>query len=709
MANMGFNVVLLNVFTLVCNFCIFTAYANTAQPEVLAIRLEKTDAKSTYSEDGIVTLEAERDNRLQFIGIGISEGTILKLTTEKMKSGTDCDERNGTIPVMETAELQLKTKGILLLKQKDIVYYSSKNIYYVCLKVNNTFVHQGGGNEVSLKLEAPPPLPIWVNFIFLAFLLCLSGLFSGLNLGLMALDQTELQIVLNTGSDKEKKDAGSILPVRKLGNFLLCSLLLGNVLVNVIIPLLLDNIPGANGPIAVLGSTFGIVVFGEIVPQAVCSRHGLAVGAKTIWLTKFFMLLTSPLSFPISKILDCLLGEEVGTSYNRERLLELLRVTQDETDLNKDEVNILQGALVLQTKTVVEVMTPLSDSFLLPLKTILDFDAISDIKTQGYSRIPVYDGDRTNIVHILLAKDLLFIDPDDKKPLEEICNFYNKSFVWAEKEKPLNQMLNEFKTGEKGHLAIVKDDGEEKRAIGIVTLEDIIEEIIQAEIIDEDDVVTDNRSKQKRIKKARYTKEREVKMFMDPGDKKVEIAPQISLAVFQFLSSSVEEFSPENMRTEVLKKLLTLDVFRTARGDPSRRPGSANKDGVDEDEYIVKRGVGYDFFLLIIEGKVDVQIGTEGHVFESGPFTCFGKSALAKMTDFSSVPKSKTWIPDCNIRPVGEVLYFKLRSATYWAAYWASKRGSAEPEEMQKHIQIMIEEQTLPPIENKTENLNNVA
>ena len=125
--------------------------------------------------------------------------------------------------------------------------------------------------------------------------------------------------------------------------------------------------------------------------------------------------------------------------------------------------------------------------------------------------------------------------PDDKKPLEEICNFYNKSFVWAEKEKPLNQMLNEFKTGEKGHLAIVKDAGEEKRAIGIVTLEDIIEEIIQAEIIDEDDVVTDNRSKQKRIKKARYTKEREVKMFMEPGDKKVEIAPQISLAVFQFI------------------------------------------------------------------------------------------------------------------------------------------------------------------------------
>merc|ERR1712147_351483 len=216
-------------------------------------------------------------------------------------------------------------------------------------------------------------MPIWLMIVLVTMLLCLSGLFSGLNLGLMALDQTELQIVIKTGTEQEQEDAKAILPVRKLGNFLLCSLLLGNVLVNNSLTIMLDSLTGGGGLIAVIGSTMGIVVFGEIIPQALCSRHGLAVGAKTLIITKFFMAITSPLSFPISKILDCILGEELGTVYNRERLIELLRVTGDNTDLNKDEVNILTGALVLQQKTVKEIMTPLVDSYMLPLDSVLDF------------------------------------------------------------------------------------------------------------------------------------------------------------------------------------------------------------------------------------------------------------------------------------------------------------------------------------------------
>jgi Mg2+/Co2+ transporter CorB len=81
----------------------------------------------------------------------------------------------------------------------------------------------------------------------------------------MALDRTELKIYENTGTDKEKQYAKTISPVRNHGNYLLCTLLLGNVLVNNSLTILLDDL--TSGIVAIIGSTIGIVIFGEIIPQ----------------------------------------------------------------------------------------------------------------------------------------------------------------------------------------------------------------------------------------------------------------------------------------------------------------------------------------------------------------------------------------------------------------------------------------------------------
>lgn len=186
------------------------------------------------------------------------------------------------------------------------------------------WIHQGGETWIALT-SFKKWLPLWAHIILLLALLCLSGLFSGLNLGLMAIDRTELRIIINAGAEAERRHAKKIQPLRDNGNYLLCSLLLGNVLVNATLTILLDDL--TSGLIAVVVSTVAIVIFGEIVPQAVCSRHGLAVGARTVWITKIFMAITFPLSWPISVILNKVLGEEIGNVYNRERLKELIRVS----------------------------------------------------------------------------------------------------------------------------------------------------------------------------------------------------------------------------------------------------------------------------------------------------------------------------------------------------------------------------------------------
>jgi metal transporter CNNM len=143
----------------------------------------------------------------------------------------------------------------------------------------------------------------------------LSGTFSGLNLGLLGLDVKNLELITkgpfnNEDEELDSRRALAILPLRKRGNLLLCTILLGNVTVNSALAILMGDL--TSGVMGLIISTGIITIFGEIIPQAVCSRYALIMGANTTWIIYFFMFVTFPISFPISAILDKVLGEEVG-------------------------------------------------------------------------------------------------------------------------------------------------------------------------------------------------------------------------------------------------------------------------------------------------------------------------------------------------------------------------------------------------------------
>ena len=308
---------------------------DSALAEISIIRPETTS--DLNFQNGVVWIDLLVDLKLQLFGGNLSNGDHFALT-EDLNCSPNAISHEFSLYNAHGDGSYAFGDFFFRLEDAHKVYMLCKGNANVTTDAVQVIVWKHQGNRPWQKIGVRIPiknletrrtfLPVWLQIAIILFLLFLSGLFSGLNLGLMSLDKTELQIVENCGSEQEKRFAKIIAPVRKKGNFLLCTILLGNVLVNNSLTILLDNISG-NGMVAVIGATLAIVIFGEIIPQAVCSRHGLEIGARTIWIVRIVQLLTFPLSFPISKLLDLILGEEMGNTYNRVRLRELLKVIHD--------------------------------------------------------------------------------------------------------------------------------------------------------------------------------------------------------------------------------------------------------------------------------------------------------------------------------------------------------------------------------------------
>ena len=329
---------------------------------------------------------------------------------------------------------------------------------------------------------------------FFVLLLC-SALISGTEVAFFSLSKTDIIKI----SDETKGQNPVVLLLQNPSK-LLATILITNNFINILLVLIFASLgevflKDQNLSLTILGFilpsslvkfsievllvTFFILLFGEVLPKVYASRRALKFCNLMCRPLQFLTFFLTPLSFPLinlTNVIEKKLGSK-NSNFSVEILSKALELTS-EGSTTKEEKKILEGIVSFGNTETVQIMKPRIDIFALSHDETYD-DVLTKILKHGYSRNPVYKNSIDNIIGVLYAKDLLgFLD--------------NKDFNWQEllrepffvpENKKLDDLLVEFRE-RKNHLAIVVD--EYGGTSGIVTLEDVIEEIV-GEINDEFD------------------------------------------------------------------------------------------------------------------------------------------------------------------------------------------------------------------------------
>jgi metal transporter CNNM len=314
-------------------------------------------------------------------------------------------------------------------------------------------------------------------FLQILGLVLFAAICSGLNISIMSLKLDDLKRRAKLGDTQAER----VLPLRQDSHLTLASILLVNVAAVSISSVLLEQYVG--GIIAVIVTTLLMVIFGEIIPQVWFVRYALTFCSFFSPLMKLMIFMTYPISRPIQYMLDKMLGHETPYLHSRDELGLLVgeHLGLKKSELDEDEVEIIQGALQLSEKRVREILTPIKKVFSLLPNEKIDNITIDKIKRHNRSRIPVINASYTKCYGVLLMKDLVDIDFDTQSFLPHELMLYTTKNVGS--MTALDTMFRHFISA-RSHLMPVTEDG---KIIGIVTIEDLIEEIIGHEILDEAD------------------------------------------------------------------------------------------------------------------------------------------------------------------------------------------------------------------------------
>ena len=403
------------------------------------------------------------------------------------------------------------------------------------------------GEKVICEEEMVTGGKYWFFMFMVAALTLFAGMMSGLTVGYLSVDKLTMELREKTGTQMEKEYSKVILPVLSNHHWLLCTLLLMNSFAMEALPVFLDRV--FSRLTAVIISVTLLLIFGEVIPQALCTGpRQIEIAAMAAPLTRFLMIISWPISYWLGKCLDIILGEQGKTRYQNQDLKALVemhtyeaikKISEEEEKnpyidkndipkpsntmgLSPEEANLMISALEIREKKVVEIMIAFDKVYSIKHEEPINRKKVLEILDKGFSRIPVFrNDDKTDLIGILRIKQLISIDFNQNRSLKELGIRLKLPLVISPK-MTLIDLLREFRKG-KSHMAFITEqvellqaklglnrnnsiqfnlrynetfsESKKIKVLGIVTLEDVIEQIFNLEIMDEEDYEKSKKAK----------------------------------------------------------------------------------------------------------------------------------------------------------------------------------------------------------------------
>ena len=288
------------------------------------------------------------------------------------------------------------------------------------------------------------------------------------------------------------KRAALVMKLADKYDTLLSTILIGNNIVNILassmatllfIHIVRDNDLGSLLSTVVL--TVVILIFGEISPKTVAKKRPEAFAMLSAPLINILLIILFPLTV-IFKGLQTLLGKIFKSADDQgmteEELISIIEEAEEEGDFDKEESTLIKSAIEFGDLEVADIFTPRIDITAIP-KSATAEEIKNVFNESGYSRLPVYEGDLDNVIGILNHKDFFSSSFEDGSDITEIT----KPVMYVPKTQKINDLLRELQKKQR-HIAIVTD--EYGSTVGLVSLEDILEEIV-GDIWDEHDEIVE--------------------------------------------------------------------------------------------------------------------------------------------------------------------------------------------------------------------------